>query len=157
MFFFCFLNADNFFISHHTRRQNFKCRIVHLVEGTVRTRYNPQSPLLVVLFIDMHGNKGRGYSFGQRRIAMIKTLLHVDDIAFISNAEVEVSNDTLTWIRSLTQIKFIDETRFRIGDVDEQFPKLTWDVKTIQSIAEEEPVDEIGKILFISIFLKFCK
>ena len=121
-----------------------KTRVVWLAVGTISTRYNPQSPLLVAILIDMHGNVLRGYSFNQKRVALIRSLIHIDDIVFIHNAEIEDTDFNLTWVKTPIQLKFLDTTRFQVTEPDETFPQLTWLFKSIPEIANEETNDVIG-------------
>lgn len=121
-----------------------KVRIVHLADGTISTRWNPRSPLIVAILIDIHGNIIRGYSFNQKRVALIRNVIHVGDIAYIHNAEIEPSNKDLTWVPNDVQLKFQDATQFQIAEPDPSFPQLQWSFKTIQELQEVETDEIIG-------------
>ena len=125
-----------------------KTRVVWIADGTISTRYNPQSPLLVAILIDMHGNVLRGYSFNQKRVAIIRSLIKIDDIVFIHNAEIENTDQNLTWVKTPIQLKFLDSTKFQVTEQDATFPGLTWLFKTIPDIANEETTDVIGISFF---------
>ena len=93
-----------------------KTRVVWIADGTISTRYNPQSPLLVAILIDMHGNVLRGYSFNQKRVALIRSLIKIDDIVFIHNAEIENTDQNLTWVKTPIQLKFLDSLKLQSTD-----------------------------------------
>ena len=138
-----------------TNSKNLKLRIVHLAVGTVSTQYNPESPLLTLIAIDVDGTAIRGYCFNQKRVDRVRNQVIVGDIVFISNAEIEKANLSLTWVQNLLQLKFLDTTQFQEAQQDDNFPQLQWNLQSISTIASENMAENIviGKFFFILIIL----
>jgi len=93
-------------------------------------------------------NPLRGHSVNHN-VAGYSTLRSiVGDIVFISNAEIEKANLSLTWVTNLLQLKLLDTTQFQEAQQDDNFPQLQWNLQSISTIASEDIEENIviGKI-----------
>ena len=118
--------------------------MVNIAVGTVPTRYNPEAPLLVIDFVDGNGVAIRGYTFTKTLVRSLGHAVHLDEIVFVRNGLIEISDVDYTWVKCPVAIKFVPKTEFVVGRADEAFPRLDWNVR---SVGDVELKIETGEVI----------
>ena len=132
--------------------KHLKLRILHVAAGTIATRYSPNAPLVVVIFVDMHNVIIRGFTFGLKRVGDVTSRINEGDVVFVNDAEVVPPTLKNTWVPTLLQLKFVDSTTFLVGEPDESFPSIVWNFISITDIQTAAvPATVIGKYALICV------